>query len=65
MQGNCFKLSREKRKKKPARRNHESLLVLCEGKMDYIHQMFLNGCFIAEKLKWQASSSLNNTEMGQ
>lgn len=30
---------------------------LCEGKIDYTHQMFFNGCFIDEKLKWQASSS--------
>lgn len=51
-QGNCFKLSREKGGKKPARREFERLLVLCEGKIDYVHQMFFfNGCFIDEKLK--------------
>lgn len=52
--------------KKPARREFERLLVLCEGKIDYVHQMFFfNGCFIDEKLKWQASSSPNNTVTGQ
>lgn len=43
---------------------------LLEGSMrdcwSLIHQMFFfNGCFIDEKLKWQASSSPNNTGMDQ
>lgn len=61
-QGNCFKLSRERRRREveeeeeegggqAARREFERLSVLCEGKIDCIHQMFFNGCFIDEELK--------------